>query len=427
MKKIRVTLAFMVLLLLVGWRPVEKGEVNKKDIKYFNRIMESLEKADYARDHVLIKLRGKFNLQKMDILREYRLKEIGYLPDLNWIIARVPEGKTVKDVIRNMFFDERVAYVEPDYVLKAFEVTPNDPLFHLQWYLYNDGTFRDGSKPGADIEAPKGWEYETGSEAVIVAVVDTGVDYDHPDLEDKVIKGYDFVNEDEDPMDDNGHGTMVAGVVAAKTNNNKGIAGVCWGCKVLAVKVLDKDGLGLSAVVAFGIKYAVDHGAKVINLSLGGPYPSKPLMEAVDYAYQANVLVVAASGNENSFVYYPAAYSPKCISVGATDYFDERADFSNYGANLDVVAPGVFIATLYPTWADYQYVYANGTSLAAPIVSGIAGLLFSKKPGLSVDDARKIILYTAEDINKERFPGKDVYLGYGRVNLYQLLKPIKLE
>ncbi len=399
----------------------------RKDLAAYKNLLVTLQKAQYAKDRLLVKILPAFRRLGDEIIRSHGLEKAGELEGLGWVVVKVPEGSTVREKALELFSDPRVAAVEPDLVYKALDVQPNDEFFFLQWYLRNDGTFGNGSRAGADIEATKGWEYEKGSEAIIIAIVDTGVDYTHPDLEGKVIKGYDYVNDDDDPMDDHGHGTAMAGIAAAKTNNEKGIAGVCWNCKIMAIKALDAQGVGFTTNIAYGIRYAIKHGAKVINLSLGSAYPSQALLDAIEEAYNSNVLVVAAAGNSGASVFYPAAYSPKCISVGATDYNDQRPSFSNYGSSLDVVAPGVMIATTWPTWDQYQYVYISGTSASAAVVSGIAGVLFSRKPSLTIQDARKAILYTCEDINKDRFPGKDVYMGYGRVNLYQLLKPIKLE
>jgi len=357
-------------------------------------------------------------------LKTHGLEKIKDILKGKWTVARVPERKKVSEVIDELLKDRRVVWAEPDHIAHiAGEVLPNDSLFGQQWYLKNRGTI-EGSIEGADVKATFAWDYTKGSEDVIVAVVDTGVDYEHPDLKNKVIKGYDFVNIDSDPMDDNGHGTMVAGIIGAETNNGEGIAGVCWNCRVLAVKVLNDEGLGYYSWIADGIQYAVEQGARVVNLSLGGSTPSFILEDALSYATNNNAIVVAAAGNESSQLLYPAAYSPKCISVGATDYSDLRAYFSNFGPNLDIAAPGVEILSTFP---GNNYAIGDGTSFAAPIVSGAVGLLISLKPNLTPDQIRKAIIYTADDVNSNSLPGFDYYLGYGRLNLQTLFTPLHLE
>lgn len=361
---------------------------------------------------------------KDEIVKNYGLEKIGDILKGKWSVLRVPKWKKTSQVIDELLKDRRVVWAEMDQ--RAWivgEVVPNDPLFGQQWYLKNKGTIT-GSIEGADVKATYGWDYTKGSENVTIAIVDTGVDYNHPDLENKVIKGYDFVNTNSDPMDDHGHGTMVAGIAGAQSNNGEGITGVCWNCKILAIKVLDSSGIGYYSWIADGIEYAVDQGAKVVNISAGGSNPGIVLEDALDYAWRNNVVVVAAAGNESGQILYPAAYSPKCISVGATDYADERAHFSNFGPNLDISAPGVEIVSTYP---GGNYAVGSGTSFSAPIVSGAAALLLSVKPNLTSDQVRKTLLYTSDDVNSSSLPGFDYYLGYGRLNLQTLFSPIHLE
>jgi archaellum component FlaF (FlaF/FlaG flagellin family) len=281
--------------------------------------------------------------------------------------VRVQAGHSAS-LIAQLRSDPNVSYVEVDHVRKATDVTPNDPQY------------TQGYQPELNqINLPAAWQVTTGS-AVKIAVVDTGVT-EVGDLAGAVLPGYDFVNGDSIPADDFGHGTLVASLIAGRGNDGAGMAGVCWQCQILPVKVLDSEGSGWDSDVASGIIYAVKQGAKIINLSLGDPATSKVLADAVAYATDTGVMVVAAAGNSNTSVKsYPAAY-PDVLAVGATSTGTTRAPFSNYnyGSNkwVDVAAPGV-VTGLLP---DGTYAHgAEGTSFSAPIVSGIAGLIKTVHP-----------------------------------------------
>jgi subtilisin family serine protease len=284
---------------------------------------------------------------------------------------------------------------------------------------------------GADIKATLAWDETQGDANTVIAIVDTGVDMSHAELKNKVVsKGYDFVNGDSDATDDNSHGTWVAGIAAAETNNNEGIAGVAWSCKVLPVKVMDADGNGYYDQLIEGIIWAADHGAKVINISAGGDADDPSLKAACKYAYDKNVVVVAAAGNDGTSVSYPAAYDDYVLAVAATDYNDARASFSNPGPQVDVAAPGVWILGPAPQWyvgpGNLPYFFGSGTSGASPEVAGLAALLFSHKPWLTQKQIMDIIRYTADDVNKAQKPGQDDDIGYGRINMERALVPYKL-
>jgi thermitase len=259
-----------------------------------------------------------------------------------------------------------VAWVQPNYVYRA-AYTPTDPRYPQQWGL-------------PKIGAPAAWDVTRGRSTVLVAVVDTGVDYTHPDLASRVdtANDYDFINSDTDAMDDNGHGTHVSGIIAAVMDNGIGGVGVAPECRVLPVKVLDSEGSGDTFQVAAGIRYAADSGAKVINMSLAGS--SDPSMSsAVAYAQEKGCVVVAAAGNDGSSggAGYPARY-PDVVGVGALDSSNNRAYFSNYGTGVDIAAPGVNILS---TILGGSYGNMSGTSMAAPFVSGVAALVLSANPG----------------------------------------------
>ncbi|MGQ9550759.1 MAG: S8 family serine peptidase, partial [Roseiflexus sp.] len=296
----------------------------------------------------------------------------------------VPMGVDIFAMIADYSADPAIAYAEPNRIYQVMEI-PNDPDFSKQWGLHNTG--QTGGRVDADIDAPEAWEITTGSSSVLIAVIDTGVDYTHPDLSGGRVRtdiDRDFVNDDEDAMDDHGHGTFVAGIAAANTNNEQGIAGVCPGCQILPVKVLDKDGRGSADKVARGIQYAAQAGARIISMSLGFPSQcgcSQTLARAINYAFESGSLLIAASGNDEDKqqISYPAS-SPRVLSVGASDHNDQEASFSNRSSYLDVVAPG---KDIYSLNLDHTYRNASGTSASTPFASGVAGLIWSVDPQLS--------------------------------------------
>jgi len=254
----------------------------------------------------------------------------------------------------------------------------------------------------------------------------------HPDLAAKLKNsGRDFVNNDFDASDDYYHGTFVAGIVGAETNNNEGIAGVAWNCKILPIKVLDDKGVGTTANVVLGIQWAADNGADIINLSLGAEAGSETLRQACKYAFDKGKVIVASAGNTGAdTVMFPAAYDNYVLAVAATDYNDARAAFSNTGAEVDVAAPGVHILSTVPTWLHptaLPYAFEDGTSGATPHVSGLAALIKGLKPLLTPIDIMNVIRYSADDVNSAQYPGKDVFLGYGRINMEKALVPLKIE
>jgi thermitase len=259
--------------------------------------------------------------------------------------------------------DPAVAYVERDQVARIAAVTPNDLAFGQQWGI---------RKAGVDTA----WDTTRGSATIVVAVVDTGVQV-LPDLSGRVLRGRDFVNDDSDAADDQGHGTMTAGVIAARGDNHTGIAGICWTCQILPVKVLGKDGSGSYSDIAQGVRWAADQGADIINLSLGGASDSRLLRDAVAYASGKGALVIAAAGNDGrSTPHYPAAI-PAVLAVGASTAADTRYSWSNYGSQwVDIAAPGC-----NPAQARNGVVGDFcGTSSATPFVAGVAALLASTTP-----------------------------------------------
>ena len=316
------------------------------------------------------------------------------LARLGVFMVDVPDGNLDEKLVelRNV---SGVGFVEPDYPVQAVDTIPNDPSFPGQYGL-------------TSIRAPQGWDLSTGSPAVTIAILDSGVDLGHLELGGKVVQGYDFVNNDNVPQDDYGHGTHVAGIAAALGNNGAGIAGVSWGARILPLKVLNSTGGGSFSNVAAALVWATDHGVQVANMSLGGTSFSQTMQDAVNYAAANGVLMVGASGNAGSnFVLYPARF-PQVIAVSATDIGNQYASFSNYGTEIDVAAPGVSIFSLWPGGYSTQ----SGTSMAAPFVSGLAAVLFGY--GNNAASVRNQIETSALDISP---PGPDIYTGMGLIQM----------
>jgi len=343
-------------------------------------------------------------------------------------ILKIPPGTSLKQAISRYRGDKRVEYVKRNYLMKATMV-PTDPYYSLQWNFSNSTS--------GGINMPAAWDKSTG-QGVIVAVVDTGVAYENygtsyaqaPDLAGvSFIPGWDFINNDAHPNDDEGHGTHVTGTIAQSTNNGIGVAGIAFSASIMPVKVLDKNGSGSYVQVADGIRYATDHGAKIINMSLGGSLPDTYLEDAVRYAYNHGVTVVAASGNDGlNSVSYPAAYDAYVIAVGATTSLKQKASYSNSGSALDITAPGgdtidhngdgyidgILQQTFTPPkFKVFGYYFYTGTSMATPHVSGVAALILARNSTFTPDQVRNFIQSTAEDLGP---PGWDADFGWGKVD-----------
>jgi thermitase len=321
---------------------------------------------------------------------------------------------------------------------------PEDPLFAQQWALWNEGQ-NEGTK-GADISAMRAWSVTTGSEDVVVAVIDTGVDYTHVDLanniwirpatvppyEDRQLgviqdrNGYNAADNSADPMDENGHGTHCAGIIGAEGGNKEGIAGVNWKVQIMPLRFLNAGGFGNTKDAIECINYVIDrrqHGVnvRVISASWGSTQKSRALEDVIRKAYQEGILFVAASGNASTNTdtqpHYPSSYNiGNIIAVAALDRNDQLASFSNWGPKtVHVGAPGKDILS---TWLGNEYEEHSGTSMATPVVAGVAALLFAKEPKLSVDDARKRLLESVDKLDSLK--GK-VATG-GRINAAKVVK-----
>ncbi|WP_379993209.1 S8 family serine peptidase [Dactylosporangium matsuzakiense] len=320
--------------------------------------------------------------------------------------VRVTTAGSAVDLVGELQKDPSVDSVSLDLRRRA-SAAPNDP-----GYVYGDQSYLSA------IRMPEAWDRSRGSADQVIAVVDTGVDGAHQDLTGRVLAGYNAITNANvaanTNSDDNGHGTMVAGIAAASTNNGVGIAGAAWDARILPVKVLDANGDGFDSDIAEGITWAADHGAKIINLSLGGPGDNAALHDAVTYATNKGALVVVAAGNDgNDTVQYPAAY-PEALAVAATDSTGKLTDFSSYGDWVDVAAPGWEVTSTYP---NQSYATGDGTSFSAPLVSGVAALVRTNFPGITPADLLARIKANAEDSGGPQ--GFDPYFGAGLVNAFR--------
>lgn len=313
----------------------------------------------------------------------------------------------VGDALSKYQSHAEVAYAEPNFLAQRLLV-PNDPLYGKQWNL-------------AKISAPSAWDVSQGGFGPI-AVIDTGIDAAHSDLAGEVTNGYNFVSDSANTADDNGHGTHVAGIISGETNNANGIASIGFKGSLMPVKVLDGTGTGTYSAVANGIIYAADHGARIVNMSLGGSSSSQTLQDSVNYAEQRGVIVVAAAGNNgNNAVVYPADYAG-VIAVSATTDTDTLASFSSYGGHIYVSAPGVNITS---TYNDGGYATMSGTSMSAPEVAGLIGLALSHS-GTTASTVLDDLKTSSDKVGSYAYDsnGWNEYFGYGRIDAAKLLQMV---
>ncbi|MGE5707130.1 MAG: S8 family peptidase [Bacteroidota bacterium] len=319
-------------------------------------------------------------------------------------VLKLPEGMSPEAGVETLSKDPGVECVRANRFLPKGG-QPNDPLFSLQWGFER-------------IEPQPCWDRLIDGSKVLVAVLDTGVDYDHPDLAGRVVKGYNFADGNTEVKDHDGHGTHVAGIIGASGNNHQGVCGILWNVNLLAIKVLNEQG-GTDANALAGLKYAVDNGAKVINLSFNSKDTAvNPLYQtAIDYARSHGALVVAAAGNDGGEVTYPAN-TPGCIAVSATGKYrrwEWLAPFSNRGTCVSLSAPGAGILSTVP---GGKYETYSGTSMAAPFVSGAAATLMALHPDWTLEQIEQRLRQATDDLGDA---GKDPLYGYGRINLSKLL------
>ncbi len=400
--------------------------------------------AEAVPGELIVKYRPGFGIAQMENrLSSHGLEIIHYYPQVNLYHCKVKPDVSIEAAVQNCENDPDIIYAEPNYIYHTMTrqgptVTPNDPRFDRLWGLNNGND--------ADIDAPEAWEVTTGSRDILVAIIDTGVDYDHEDLKDNIWhnpgetgdgketngvdddgngyvddwRGWNFILKSNDPWDDNGHGTHVAGTVGAVGNNGKGVVGVNWQVSLMPLKFLDRNGSGTLADAIPAIIYAADMGAHVLSNSWGGGGFSQALKDAIEYARGKGALFVAAAGNESNdndrSANYPSNYEvDNVVAVAASDQGDRLANFSNYGeTTVDLAAPGVNILSTKPR---DQYQSLNGTSMATPHVSGVAALIWAKYPNLTY---RQVFIRLMGSVDrKSAFIGRTVT--GGRLNAAKAL------
>ncbi len=396
----------------------------------------------YVKDELLVKFKPSIAIQDITALTEQLgIQMIKTIPRIGVQRYRIAKPEKLQETIKKLLANPKVEYAEPNFILHALEI-PNDPAFSNLWGLNNTG--QTGGKSDADIDAPEAWDKNKGSKNIIVAIIDTGIDYEHPDLKDNIwinngeipgngvdddnngfvddVHGWDFRNNDSDPMDDNRHGTHCAGTIGAVGNNSEGVVGVNWQVQLMALKFLDASGSGSTSDALEAIIYAVDNGAKILSNSWGGGGFSQSLKDAIEYADQHNALFVAAAGNSSSdndqSPSYPASYDVEnVISVAASNDRDYLASFSNYGARtVDLAAPGESILSTVP---GNGYQYLSGTSMATPHVSGAAALAWNYFAARADHHFVKYCLFGAVDY-LSNMEGK--VLMDGRLNINNALR-----
>ncbi|MDH4240459.1 MAG: S8 family serine peptidase, partial [Phycisphaerae bacterium] len=429
----------------VSFVPASKGEPDMYSDEEPNDVNVSNESkpetawspdTPYAQGEVLVRFAPKVDVcepgvTKADILMSILgsasiEQEYSIVPEL--CLIRLPEGMTVEDGIIALGDSNDVLYVEPNYEFKALSLIPNDPMFDQLWNMHNTG--QTGGTADADIDAPEAWDMTArGGSEVIVAVIDTGVDYTHPDLAANMwvnqaeftgtsgvdddgngyiddIYGYDFAYFDADPIDDAGHGTHVSGTIGAVGNNGVGVAGVCWNVKIMAVRFLNASGSGYTSNAVSCVQYATLMGAKIMSNSWGGGAYSIALEDAIRAAGNAGMLFVASAGNgwgNNNDVYthYPSGYElDNVIAVLSTDYHDELSAHSSYGlTSVDLGAPGGDSDNkILSCFIGGGYYLMYGTSMAAPHVSGACACVWAASPGLSHIEVKDLIMRTVDPL-----------------------------
>lgn len=450
-------------------------------LSYTPSLFSQKSTAEYANNRLKVKFKSSY--QNLIQAHENQTKVAFDIPDVDILNAQL--GCNKADVIqaggeiRSLTLEFKNAidiefaveaytktgkfdYVEPDFIgygagkeICPPDVIPNDAGFNSQWSLRNTGSFSLATAvAGNDIKAVEAWDITTGSSSVVVCIIDSGTKLDHPDLAGRIwknpketvintkdddgngkiddIQGWDFANNDNDPTDDHGHGTNVGGIIGATGNNGIGYAGIDWNCKLMIIKGLKNDNSGLYSWWEAGIYYAVDNGAKVINMSLVGSSNSASLEAAVNYAWNKGCIVVACMGNDNTdALRYPAAFS-NLIAVGSvnpngkksTPFFWSTTSGSNYGSFIDVCAPGNYIFGLkFDSNTNYNS-YWGGTSQATPHVAGLASLMLAKNPTLTPAKIKDLIQKGCDDQTgdpTQDVAGFDNHHGWGRINIKKTL------
>jgi thermitase len=399
----------IICLVACGFSAIESAERS-----------QAFHLARYAPDQIIVGLEARAPSITYTLLSGFGEIRTEIAP-IHAVVVRLEPYITVEDALSVVANLPGVRYAEPDYVVRAW-ADPNDPGYSMQYGLRR-------------VQADRAWDLWNPQQTIYVAVIDTGIEYLHPDLDNKFrrhddgsIYGIQILGGQQLPIanDDNGHGTHVAGIIAAETNNGIGVAGVAGfsPCRsdagnfvqLMPVKVLTAPGVGLTSDVVAGMIWAVDNGAHILSMSLGGSGGSQAQLDAVNYAWNNGRLVVVAAGNDGTDApSYPAFY-PNAIAVAATDEADTLTSFSQYGSWVDIAAPG---ARVYSTYIGGLYMSLSGTSMACPHVSGAAALVWSHAPQLTNQQLRQLLEQNVDPYIP--FSGRQIAPGAGRLNVYRAL------
>jgi len=358
-----------------------------------------------AEDEIIVKYKSDTSdSEQATIEKEEKVTEQKDIKEVDAKVLKATDDKTSHELITEFRRDhaDEIDYVELNGKMEPLMV-PNDPGYTSQWAL-------------PKISAPTGWDISQGSNSITIAVLDTGVNVDHPDLKNKIVLGYNVVDNNTDLTDLHGHGTLMMGIAGAQTNNSLGMAGVGIEPKIMMIRICNNaEGWAYWSDMAEAITYAADHGVKIVSISFGGTSLSTTVQNAVNYAYSKGVFIAASAGNSGSNTpSYPAAYN-HVVAVGATDSSDVKASWSNWGSWVDVTSPGV---SIYSTNKSGGYSTVSGTSPACPHVAGIGALLASQNPSLTPDQIESYIENNTDDLGTS---GRDDIYGWGRINMRKAL------
>ena len=349
----------------------------------------------FVSGRVLVRLRpNTLAMTSPDIIAESGARDSGVLPGTGVHVIELPEGADEQAFVTALQSRPEVEFAELDSIVPPADVIPNDPWYsNWEWHLRK-------------IQGPAAWSVNSGTASVVIAILDTGTDEAHEDLTMKMVPGWNIYDNSSDTRDVSGHGTLVAGTAAASSNNGLGVASVAWGCRIMPVRVSDPTGYAYFSNMASGLTWAADHGARVANLSYRAS-TSSTVASAAQYFQSKGGLVTIAAGNEG--IFESSAANPYALTVSGTDSSDLLYAWSNTGNNVDLAAPG----WAYTTVNGGGYSSASGTSIAAPIVAGVAALVLSANPSLTGDELRTVLRQSADDLGPT---GWDTSYGWGRVN-----------
>ena len=381
---------FMVLCAI--WATTSMAPTQETHAQKFSR-PESDE--GFVRGRILVRFHDEIEgAHARNIIAALCARDAAEIRETGVHILELPNQADERAFVNAFRSQPEVEFAELDRVVAPADIVPNDPWYAGgEWHL-------------PKISAATAWSTTTGSSNIVVAILDTGVDDTHPDLSGNLVAGWNVYNNNADTADVHGHGTNVAGTVAARTNNSLGVASVCWNCKLMPIRISDASGYATFSDTATGLTWAADHGAKVANISYVVS-DSSTVTAAANYFQSKGGLVTVSAGNYSTFD--SASDNPYMLTVSATNVNDQHSDFSNYGNNIDVSAP----EGVYTTARGGGYAYAGGTSFSAPIVAGVAALVWSVNPTLTPVQVQNIVKQGSDDLGT---PGWDIYFGSGRVN-----------